>query len=116
MRTCVSTNPTRPANFMVICQERLNLSFGLSNDKMSILMGKEGRLVLPKKLREKLKVKEGDRFILRECGDQIILIPVTRYAHPTQELHGSVEPEMPIDEPKVLARSFLRKKVRKEFV
>lgn len=79
-------------------------------------MGKEGRLVLPKKLREKFKVKEGDRFIVREYGDQIILIPVVQYKHPTQELHGSIELKIPIDEPKELARSFLRKRLRKEFV
>jgi AbrB family looped-hinge helix DNA binding protein len=82
---------------------------------MSILMGKEGRLVLPKKLREKYKVKEGDRFIVREYWDQIILIPVAQYRHPTQELHGSVELKTPIDEPKELASGFLRKKLRKEF-
>lgn len=83
---------------------------------MSIHLGKEGRVVLPKKLREKLKVKQGDLFIVRENGDQIILIPVTRYRHPTEELHGSVESKTPIDEPKEYARDSLRKKVRKEFL
>lgn len=83
---------------------------------MSIMIGKEGRVVIPKRLREKFKVKEGDRLIVRQHGDQIILIPVARYTHPTEELHGSVEPKRPIDEPKVLAREFMRKKLRKEFV
>jgi AbrB family looped-hinge helix DNA binding protein len=82
---------------------------------MSVLMGKEGRVVLPKILRERFKLKEGDRFIVREHGDQIVLIPLARYEHRTRALHGSVEPETPIDEPKAFARGFLRKKARKEF-
>jgi AbrB family looped-hinge helix DNA binding protein len=83
---------------------------------MSIMVGKEGRVVLPKRLREKFKVNEGDRLIVRQHGDQIILIPVSRYTHPTEELHGSIELKRPLDEPKVLAREFIRKKLRKEFV
>ncbi len=71
-------------------------------------------MVLPKKVREKFKVKEGDRFILREYSDQLILIPVTRYAHPTRELHGSIETKTPIDEPKMIARDYIRKKIRQE--
>ena len=71
-------------------------------------------MVLPKKLREKLRVKEGDRLIVREHADQIVLIPVVRYAHPTRELYGSVAPKTPLDEPKKFARDYLRHKLREE--
>jgi len=43
-----------------------------------IMVGKEGRLVLPKKIRDKYGVKEGDRILVREFGSQILLIPVDR--------------------------------------
>ena len=81
---------------------------------MSVTVGKEGRVVLPKNLREKLGVRDGDRMIVREHGDQIVLIPLTRYEHPTEALYGSVAVKAPLDEPKTFARRFLRKKLRKD--
>ncbi len=33
-----------------------------------IVVGKEGRLVLPKKIRDRYGVKEGDRILVREFG------------------------------------------------
>lgn len=78
-------------------------------------MGKEGRVVLPKSLRKKHGVRDGDRMIVREHGDQIVLIPLARYQHPTEALHGSVVVKPPVNEPKTFAREFLRKRLRKEF-
>jgi len=80
-----------------------------------IVVGKEGRLVLPKKIRDKYGVKEGDRIIVREFGSQIVLIPVDRYDKPTKALHGSVKTRKRIDEPKELARQYIRRKLAEEF-
>ena len=81
-----------------------------------IKVGKKGRLVLPKKIRDKYGVKEGDRILLREFGSQILLIPINRYEKPTKALHGSVKTEKRIDEPKEAARKYIRKKLTEEFV
>ena len=80
-----------------------------------IVVGKEGLLVLPKKIRDKYGVKEGDRIIVREFGSQIVLIPVDRYDKPTKALHGSVKTRKRIDEPKELARQYIRRKLAEEF-
>ena len=81
---------------------------------MSIQMGKYGRLVIPKEMREKYGVKEGSRFIIREYKGQIILIPVTIYEKPTEALHGSIKLETLVDEPKEVARKYIRKKLAEE--
>jgi AbrB family looped-hinge helix DNA binding protein len=78
-------------------------------------MGKYGRLVIPKELREKYGVKEGSRFIIREYKEQIILIPVKIYENPTEALHGSIKLETPIDEPKEIAREHIRKKLKGKY-
>ncbi len=79
-----------------------------------IMVGKEGRLVLPKKIRDKYGVKEGDRILVREFGSQILLIPVDRYDKPTKALHGSLKTKR-IDEPKEVARKYIRRKLAEEF-
>jgi len=78
---------------------------------MSVVVGKEGRIVLPKRLRDKYGVKEGSRFILRDYGGRIVLIPVRFYDNPTEALHGSVRLEQPIEEPKEIARKRIREKL-----
>ncbi|MGH9910438.1 MAG: AbrB/MazE/SpoVT family DNA-binding domain-containing protein [Nitrososphaerales archaeon] len=80
-----------------------------------IVVGKEGRLVLPKKIRDRYGVKEGDRILVREFGSQILLIPVDRYDKPTKALHGSVRARKIIDEPKDVARKYIRRKLAEEF-
>lgn len=81
-----------------------------------IVVGKEGRLVLPKKIRDRYGVKEGDRILVREFGSQILLIPVDRYGRPTKALHGSISTRKRIDEPKEIARKYMRRKLTEEFV
>ena len=81
---------------------------------MSVVIGKEGRLVLPKELREKYGVREGSRLVIREHAGQIILIPVTTYEKPTEALHGSLKIEGTIEEPKKAAREHIRKKLIEE--
>ena len=82
---------------------------------IDVVVGKEGRLVLPKKIRDKYGVKEGDRILVREFGAQILLIPVDRYDKPTKALHGSVMTRKRIDEPKEVAREYMRRKLAEEF-
>ena len=78
---------------------------------VAVIIGKAGRFVLPKELREKFRVKEGSRLIIRDYGGRIILIPVMTYDEPTEALHGSVQLTRPIEKPKVVARAHIRKKL-----
>lgn len=81
---------------------------------MSVEIGKYGRIVLPKELRDKYSVREGSRLIVRDYGGQIVLLPVTHYGKPTEALHGSIKVEYPVEEPKERAREFVRKKLVEE--
>ncbi len=78
---------------------------------MSIEVGKYGRIVLPKKLREKYGVQEGFKLIITESMGRICLVPVKHYEKPTEALFGSLKLDKPIDEPKSLARNYMRKKL-----
>lgn len=78
---------------------------------MSVEVGRYGRIILPKDLREKYKVHEGSRLIVTEVRGEIILIPVNTYEKPTEALFGSITVKKPIDEPKQTARSYIRKKL-----
>jgi hypothetical protein len=56
-------------------------------------------------------MNEGYRLIMTEYKGRICLIPVKKYEKPTQALSGSVKLEKPIDDPKALAREYIRKKL-----
>jgi AbrB family looped-hinge helix DNA binding protein len=71
---------------------------------MHVEVGKEGRIVLPKEIREKREIEEKTRIIVRERRGEIVLIPVKRYTKPTQSLLGSIIITEPVDDPKGLAR------------
>jgi len=81
---------------------------------MSVEVGKYGRIVLPKRLRKKYGIQEGFRLIVTESMGQICLTPVKTYEKPTDALYGSLKLEKPIDEPKSLAREFIRKKLSED--
>jgi len=81
---------------------------------LSVQIGKYGRVVLPKELREKYGAKEGSRLIIREFKGCIVLIPVTTYERPTEALHGSVKVQAPIETPKEVARAHARKRLVEE--
>jgi len=81
---------------------------------LSVEVGRYGRVVLPKNLREKYGVEEGSRLIMREVKGQIILFPVKTYKKPTEALFGSVKLEGPVEEPKDMARTYIRKKLLKD--
>jgi AbrB family looped-hinge helix DNA binding protein len=78
---------------------------------MSVEVGKYGRIVLPKKVRQKYGVNEGMRLIITEYMGRICLVPVKRYEKPTEALYGSIKVEKPIDDPKRVAREHIRKQL-----
>jgi len=78
---------------------------------VSVVVGREGRLVLPKVLREKYGVREGSRLIVRDYGGRIVLIPVAIYENPAESLHGSVQLKSSVEEPKEMARRHVRRKL-----
>ena len=83
----------------------------LSGDELSLEIGKYGRIVLPKKIRQKYGMEEGIRLIITEYMGHICLVPVKKYENPTEALYGAIKVEKPIDEPKRVAREHIRKKL-----
>jgi len=81
---------------------------------VSVEVGKYGRIVLPKRLRKKYGVQEGFRLIVTEYMGRICLLPVKTYSKPTDALYGSLRIDKPIEEPKIFARDFIRKKLVEE--
>jgi len=86
----------------------------LSVISLSVEVGRYGRIILPKDLREKYGVEEGSRLILRGIKGRIILVPVKTYEKPTDALYGSIRLEKPLEEPKDVARSHIRKKLTED--
>jgi AbrB family looped-hinge helix DNA binding protein len=82
---------------------------------VSVEVGKYGRIVLPKRLRQKYGMQEGIRLIITDYMGRICLVPVRTYGKPTEALYGAVTLETPIDEPKRLAREHIRKKLVEDF-
>ena len=81
---------------------------------LSVEVGKYGRIVLPKRLREKYGVQEGFRLIVTDFRGRIVLVPVKTYEEPTEALYGCVRLEKPIEEPKRVAREYVRKKLAED--
>lgn len=52
----------------------------------SVLLDKAGRVVLPKDLRDKLRLEAGDELLVEEAGEQIVLRPLRAYATLKKEL------------------------------
>ncbi|MCX6655608.1 MAG: AbrB/MazE/SpoVT family DNA-binding domain-containing protein [Candidatus Bathyarchaeota archaeon] len=77
---------------------------------MFVEVGKEGRIVLPKDIRDRNEIEEKTRVIVRERIGEIVLIPVKRYAKPTDALQGSLSLDEPLEDPKELARKHAREK------
>lgn len=77
-------------------------------------VGRYGRIILPKDIRQRHGIREKTRLIIRERGDQIILIPVATYEYPTEALYGSVDLTPQVDDPKETARSHLHRKALEE--
>jgi AbrB family looped-hinge helix DNA binding protein len=81
---------------------------------LSVEVGRYGRIVLPKQLREKYGVQEGFRLIVTEFMGRICLVPVKTYETPTEALFGSVRLEKPLEEPKQVAKEYIRKKLAED--
>lgn len=81
---------------------------------VSVEMRKYGRIVLPKEVRERYRVSEGSRLIVREREGEIVLVPVARYERPSEALYGSVRLDKPLEEPKKDAREYVRRKLVEE--
>jgi len=82
---------------------------------LSVEVGRYGRVVLPKKIRQKYGLNEGIRLIITEYMGRVCLVPVKTHDKPTEALYGSVKLEKPIEEPKRLAREYIRKKLAEDF-
>jgi len=91
----------------------LHNSFSASR-KVSVEIGKYGRIVLPKKIRQKYGMEEGIRLIITEYNGRVCLIPVKKYEKPTEAIVGSIKVDKPIDDPKGFARDYIRKKLLEE--
>jgi AbrB family looped-hinge helix DNA binding protein len=78
---------------------------------LSVEVGKYGRFVLPKELREKYGVQEGSKLIVVGVEGQIVLVPVKTYEKPTEALYGSVKLEKLVEEPKRVAKTYIREKL-----
>lgn len=83
-------------------------------NSVTVEIGKYGRIVLPKDIRNRYKLDDNSRLIIRERQGEIVLIPVKRYKNPTEAFYGSVKPDQPIDDPKEYARRHLAKKMRED--
>jgi AbrB family looped-hinge helix DNA binding protein len=79
-----------------------------------VKIGKYGRILLPKEIRDKYGIKKGSRLIIRDYKGRIILVPVTTYNKPTEALHGSIKLKFPIEEPKEEARTHVRNSLVEE--
>jgi AbrB family looped-hinge helix DNA binding protein len=86
----------------------------LSKVPLYVEVGKNGRIVLPKGVRERYGVAEKTRLLIREREGEIVFIPLTRYDNPTDALYGSVKPDKPIDSPKETARLHVRRRLTRE--
>ncbi len=80
---------------------------------MFVEVGKEGRIILPKDIRDRNDIEEKTRVIVRERNGEIVLIPVKKYDKPTDALAGSLSTQEPIDDPKELARRHAKEKALK---
>jgi AbrB family looped-hinge helix DNA binding protein len=78
---------------------------------LSVEVGKYGRIILPKRVREKYGVHEGVRLVVTEYRGSICLVPVRVYGKPTEALFGAVKSREPVEEPKRMARAYVRKKL-----
>ena len=80
----------------------------------AVEVGRYGRITLPKELRSRHGIHENTRLIVRERGDQIILIPIDSYENPTDALYGSIKLTSPVDDPKAVARAHIRDRFQEE--
>jgi AbrB family looped-hinge helix DNA binding protein len=86
----------------------------LSVKLLFVDVDKQGRIILPKRIRQKYGVHEGVRFVVTEFQGGIYLVPVKVYQEPTEVLFAAVRLRKPIEEPKQLAREHIRKELTED--
>ena len=89
-----------------------NLCCNCMSDTVEV--GKYGRITLPQEIRQRHGIRENTRLIVRERGNQIILIPVATYDSPTDALYGSLKFTQSVDDPKAVAREYIKERSLRE--
>ena len=72
-----------------------------------------GRIVIPKEMREKLKMEEGEKVIISLEGRKLIIKPKNMVEKPVEKLYGSVK--VISDKPKKEARKWMRERIKNLF-
>ena len=80
----------------------------------TLRLGKDGRITLPKTLRQRLGLNEKTRLIIREHEGLIVLTPLATHENPTEALYGSVPLTPPVDDSKETARRHLHNNMRRQ--
>lgn len=70
-----------------------------------------GRVVIPKKFRDKLRIEEGDKVIIELRGREIMLRPKGVTENPVERLYSSVS-ATPEESPKEVSRKWVRNSSR----
>jgi AbrB family looped-hinge helix DNA binding protein len=72
-----------------------------------------GRIVIPKEMRRKLKMEEGEKVIIEIKGRELIIKPKNMVEKPIEKLYGSIKVK-PEKNPKKEAREWMRKKIEED--
>ena len=100
--------------FLLDVKLHINADFSYYCMSYSVEVERFGRITIPKDLRHRHGIREKTRIIIRERGDQIILIPIASYDNPTDALYASVKFTTPVDDPKAEARRNILDRLREE--
>ena len=71
-----------------------------------------GRIVIPKEMRKKLKMEEGEKVIISLEGRKLIIKPKNMVEKPVEKLYGSVK--VTSKEPKKEARKWMRERIEED--
>lgn len=78
--------------------------------KVKVSVG--GRVVIPKEIREKLKIESGDEVKI-SVKDRILVLKPEGIKNPVERLYGSVRTK-PEEGPKKVAREWVKKKIEED--
>lgn len=69
-----------------------------------------GRIVIPKKMREKLKIRVGDELLMKFDGKRLIIQPKNMVEEPIKKLYGCIKMKV-LKNPKKEAREWIKKRI-----
>ncbi|MEA2053568.1 MAG: AbrB/MazE/SpoVT family DNA-binding domain-containing protein [Candidatus Thermoplasmatota archaeon] len=72
-----------------------------------------GRIVIPKKMRRRLKIEEGEKVIIEIEGRKLIIKPKNVVEKPIEKLYGSVK-VTPEENPKKEGREWMKERIEKD--